>query len=42
MNDPHDPFNRAPLTMEELIERADLKEQIEEYKNEKIAMAMSL
>lgn len=25
MNDPHDPFNRAPLTFDQVIPRPDLK-----------------
>ena len=35
MNDPHDPFNRAPLKIEELIPRPDIKQQIEDYKEKK-------
>ena len=29
MNEANDPFNRAPLTIEELIERPDIKAKIE-------------
>jgi ubiquitin conjugation factor E4 B len=35
MNDPHDPFNRSPLTLEELIPRPDIKQKIEEFKEQK-------
>ena len=35
MNDPHDPFNRAPLTFDQVIPRPDLKQKIEDYKEEK-------
>ena len=35
MNEPKDPFNRDPLTLEQLIPRPDLKARIEEYKEEK-------
>ena len=38
MNDAHDPFNRSPLTIEQVIERPDLKDQIDEWK----AIKMSL
>jgi hypothetical protein len=37
MNDPHDPFNRSPLTLEQLIPRPDIKTRIEEYKEKKRA-----
>ncbi len=37
MNDPTDPFNRAPLTIEEIIPRDDLKKRIEEYKLGKLS-----
>lgn len=36
MNDPLDPFNRAPLKVEELIPRPDIKEKIEKFKTEKL------
>ena len=36
MNDPHDPFNRAPLKYEELIPRPDIKEKIDRFKAEKL------
>ena len=42
MNDPCDPFNRAPLSIDQVIDRPDILEQIEEYKNEKIALKMSM
>eukprot|EP00355_Strombidium_rassoulzadegani_P010591 CAMPEP_0168619708 /NCGR_PEP_ID=MMETSP0449_2-20121227/6747_1 /TAXON_ID=1082188 /ORGANISM="Strombidium rassoulzadegani, Strain ras09" /LENGTH=364 /DNA_ID=CAMNT_0008660663 /DNA_START=238 /DNA_END=1329 /DNA_ORIENTATION=- len=32
LNDPHDPFNRSELTIEQLIPRPDIKEQIEQFK----------
>lgn len=32
MNEPNDPFNRTPLTIDQVIPRKDLKERIEEYK----------
>eukprot|EP00347_Sterkiella_histriomuscorum_P007831 403347399 len=35
MNDPNDPFNRSPLTLEQLIPRPDIKKRIEEYKLQK-------
>ena len=35
MNDPHDPFNRAPLTIEQVLPRNDVREKIEEYKKHK-------
>ncbi len=35
MNEPKDPFNRDPLTLEQLIPRHDLKKRIEEYKESK-------
>lgn len=36
MNDPNDPFNRAPLKLEELIPRPDIKAKIDEFKEEKL------
>jgi ubiquitin conjugation factor E4 B len=42
MNDPHDPFNRAPLTFDQVIPRPDLKYKIEDYKEEKLAIKMSM
>ena len=36
LNDPHDPFNRAPLTLEQVIPRPDIKEAIEAYKLSKM------
>jgi len=38
MNDPHDPFTRAPLALKDVIERPDLKDQIDEWKAVKISM----
>jgi hypothetical protein len=35
MNEPKDPFNRDPLTLEQLIPLPDLKKRIEEYKQAK-------
>ena len=35
-------MSRAPLTLDQLIPRPDIKERIEEYKNEKMAMKMSM
>ena len=35
MNEPNDPFNRSPLTLDQLIPRNDLKQRIEEYKEQK-------
>ena len=35
MNEPNDPFNRSPLTIDQLIPRNDLKQRIEEYKESK-------
>ena len=40
LNDPHDPFNRAPLALEQVITRDDIKQQIEDYKQEKMALKM--
>jgi hypothetical protein len=37
MNEPKDPFNRDPLTLDQLIPRPDLKKRIEEYKQAKRA-----
>ena len=42
MNDKTDPFNRSPLTVDKLIPRPDIKERIQEYKQEKIALKMSM
>ena len=38
LNDPTDPFNRSELKVEDLIERPDLKQRIEEYKAMKLSM----
>jgi len=42
MNDPHDPFTRAPLALKDVIERPDLKDQIDEYKAIKMSMLWEL
>ncbi|KAI1616566.1 ubiquitin conjugation factor E4 B [Exophiala viscosa] len=36
LSDPHDPFNRVPLKIEDIIPATDVKEQIEAFKQEKI------
>jgi len=35
LNDPHDPFNRAPLTLDQVIPRPDIKKQIDDYRTSK-------
>ncbi|KAI9801299.1 MAG: hypothetical protein M1833_002869 [Piccolia ochrophora] len=35
LSDPNDPFNRAPLTIEDVVPNTDLKSQIEAFKAEK-------
>ena len=35
LSNPTDPFNRNPLTKEELIHNVELKRKIDEYKNKK-------
>ena len=35
LSNPTDPFNRNPLTKEELIPNVELKKKIDEYKNKK-------
>ena len=42
LNDKRDPMSRAPLTLDQLIPRPDIKEKIEEYKMEKKALKMSM
>ncbi|KAL4964751.1 ubiquitin-ubiquitin ligase UFD2 [Aspergillus stella-maris] len=37
LSDPHDPFNRVPLTMEDVLPDTELKAKIEEFKRSKIA-----
>ncbi|KAL4809015.1 ubiquitin elongating factor core-domain-containing protein [Aspergillus unguis] len=37
LSDPHDPFNRVPLTMEDVTPDTELKAKIEEFKRSKIA-----
>ncbi|KAJ9498426.1 Ubiquitin conjugation factor E4 [Exophiala xenobiotica] len=36
LSDPHDPFNRVPLKIEDVIPATDIKEQIEKLKQERI------
>jgi ubiquitin conjugation factor E4 B len=36
MNDERDPFNRAPLSIEQVIPCPELKEKIENYRKEKL------
>lgn len=35
LNDPHDPFNRAPLTIEQVISLPDIKKKIDEWIDKK-------
>ncbi|PYI06621.1 hypothetical protein BO78DRAFT_407305 [Aspergillus sclerotiicarbonarius CBS 121057] len=37
LSDPHDPFNRAPLKMEDVIPDTEMKAKIEAFKNERLA-----
>ena len=37
LSDPHDPFNRAPLRIEEVLPNEELKERIESWKRERKA-----
>ncbi|PYH93723.1 hypothetical protein BO71DRAFT_326916 [Aspergillus ellipticus CBS 707.79] len=37
LSDPHDPFNRVPLKMEDVIPDTDLKAKIEAFKSERLA-----
>ncbi|GKZ85214.1 hypothetical protein AnigIFM56816_010980 [Aspergillus niger] len=37
LSDPHDPFNRAPLKMEDVIPDTELKAKIESFKSERLA-----
>ncbi|EED23803.1 ubiquitin fusion degradation protein UfdB, putative [Talaromyces stipitatus ATCC 10500] len=37
LSDPHDPFNRAPLKIEDVIPNTDLKKQIADFKEERKA-----
>ena len=34
MNDPHDPFNRMPLKIEDVIEDAELKAKINAWRDD--------
>ncbi|KIW46383.1 uncharacterized protein PV06_02057 [Exophiala oligosperma] len=36
LSDPHDPFNRVPLKIEDVIPATDIKEQIDKFKQERI------
>jgi len=31
LNDPHDPFNRAPLTLDQVIPRPDILKKVQDY-----------
>jgi ubiquitin conjugation factor E4 B len=35
LNDPHDPFNRSPLTLEEVVPRPDILTKINTWKQSK-------
>lgn len=35
-------MSRAPLSLEQLIPRPDIKQKIQEYKEEKLALKMSM
>ncbi|BCS29060.1 ubiquitin-ubiquitin ligase UFD2 [Aspergillus puulaauensis] len=37
LSDPHDPFNRVPLKMEDVLPDTELKTKIEDFKRQKIA-----
>ncbi|KAL4873198.1 hypothetical protein BDV12DRAFT_182436 [Aspergillus spectabilis] len=37
LSDPHDPFNRVPLKMEDVLPDTELKAKIEDFKRQKIA-----
>ena len=37
LNDEHDPFNRAPLKIDDLIDDEDLKARIEKWIQQKLA-----
>lgn len=41
LSDPHDPFNRAPLKIDEVIDNDELKEKIESFRAEKRAARMN-
>ena len=41
LNDKRDPMSRAPLTVDQLIPRPDIKEKIDDYKAMKKALKMS-
>lgn len=37
LSDPHDPFNRSPLKIEDVLPAPDVREQIQRWKREKLA-----
>ncbi|KAL3481639.1 ubiquitin elongating factor core-domain-containing protein [Aspergillus californicus] len=37
LSDPHDPFNRVPLSMEDVLPDTELKAKIEEFKNQRLS-----
>ncbi|EXJ58547.1 ubiquitin conjugation factor E4 B [Cladophialophora yegresii CBS 114405] len=39
LSDPHDPFNRVPLKIEDVIPATDVKEQIQKFKDERMGSA---
>lgn len=42
MNDPTDPFNRSPLTIDQVIPQTELKQRIDDYREEKLAIKLSM
>jgi len=42
LNDKRDPMSRADLTIDQLIPRPDIKEKIQAYRDEKVALKMSM
>ena len=42
MNDPTDPFNRSPLTIEQVVPQPELLAKINEYRDEKLAEKAAL
>lgn len=42
MNDPSDPFNRSPLTIDQVIPQPELLARINEYRDEKIQEKMAM
>ena len=41
LSDPNDPFNRAPLKIEDVIPNAELKAQIQAFKHEKLGQKIA-